>query len=89
MFGKYSLTKFANFFIIVLRAEIVTTFGSKMVTISTRNTKYNVIQNIEASQGYIFRILQDFAIKFWHFTSFERFFPVISFFSSGFVLIKN
>ncbi len=38
MCGKYSLTKFANFLIIVLRAEIVTTFGSKMVTISARNT---------------------------------------------------
>ena len=29
MCGKYSLTKFANFLIIVLRVEIVTTFGSK------------------------------------------------------------
>ena len=28
---KYSLTKFANFSIIVLRAEIATIFGSKMV----------------------------------------------------------
>ena len=37
MCGKYSLTKFANFLIIV--EQIVTTFGSKMVTISTRNTK--------------------------------------------------
>ena len=32
------------FYIIVLRAEIVTTFDSKMVAISTRNTKaYNII----------------------------------------------
>ena len=38
MCGKYSLTKFANFLMIVLRAEIVTTFGSKMVAISARNT---------------------------------------------------
>ena len=38
MYGRYSITKFANFLIIVLRAEIVTTFGSKMVTISARNT---------------------------------------------------
>ncbi len=37
MCGKYSLAKFANFLIIVLRAKIVTTFGSKMVTISARN----------------------------------------------------
>jgi hypothetical protein len=35
--GKYSLAKFANF-VFVLRAEIVTIFGSKMVTISARNT---------------------------------------------------
>ena len=33
---KYSFTKFANF-LIVLRAEIPTTFGSKMVAISARN----------------------------------------------------
>ncbi len=37
MCGKYSFTKFANFLIIVLRAEIATTFGSKMVTISARD----------------------------------------------------
>ena len=37
MCGKYSFTKFANF-LIVLRAEIVTTFDSRMVTISARNT---------------------------------------------------
>ncbi len=30
--------KFANFLITVLRAEIVTTFGSKLVAISARNT---------------------------------------------------
>ncbi len=35
MCGKYSLTKFLS---IVLRAEIVATFGSKIVTISARNT---------------------------------------------------
>ncbi len=38
MCGKYSLPEFANFLIIVLRAEIATTFGSKMVTISARDT---------------------------------------------------
>ena len=38
MCGKYSLTKFANFLIIVLRAEIATTFGSKMAAIFARNT---------------------------------------------------
>ncbi len=30
--------------------------------------------------SYTFRILQHFATKFWNFTSFERFFPGISFF---------
>ena len=35
----YNLTKFANF-LIVLRAEIVTTFGSKMITIFRRDTKH-------------------------------------------------
>jgi hypothetical protein len=41
----------------MLRAEteIVTIFGSKMVTISAR--KYKHIQNKQTSQGYIFRIL--------------------------------
>ena len=38
MCEKYSLETFANF-LIMLRAEIVTTFGSKKVTIFTRNTK--------------------------------------------------
>jgi hypothetical protein len=37
--GKYSLAKFDNFvYMFVLRAEIVTIFCSKMVTISARNT---------------------------------------------------
>ena len=37
-YGKYSLTKFANFLIIVLRAEIVTIFEPKVVAIFARNT---------------------------------------------------
>ena len=44
----------------VLCAEIVTIFGSKMVTISARN-----IQNMQTWQGYIFRILQHFVTKFY------------------------
>ena len=39
------IPKFGNFLIIVLRAEIVTTFGSKMVVISTRNKKYRKFAN--------------------------------------------
>jgi hypothetical protein len=49
-------------FVLGLRAEIVTIFGSKMVTISARNTN---IQNMQTSQGYIFRILQHFVTKFF------------------------
>jgi hypothetical protein len=62
-----------------LRAEIVTIFGSKMVTISAR--KYKHIQNMQTSQGYIFRILQHFATKFCNFTNFNiKFFTGIYFF---------
>ena len=43
MWKIYSLTKSANFLIIVLRAEFVTTFGSKMVTISARNTNFGIL----------------------------------------------
>jgi hypothetical protein len=40
--GKYSLANFANF---VLREEIATTFGPKMVGISARNTKvYKILK---------------------------------------------
>jgi hypothetical protein len=35
-----------------VHAEIVTIFGSKMVTISARNTNTD-IQNMQTSQGYI------------------------------------
>ena len=38
MCGRYSLIKFANFLIAVLRAKIVTIFEPKVVTISARNT---------------------------------------------------
>ena len=41
--GRYSLTKFANF-LIVLRTEIVTAFGSKMVTI------YHLLTVVELTQ---------------------------------------
>ncbi len=43
--GKYSLTKFANFlyYYSILRAEIAITFGSKMVAISTRDTRIYII----------------------------------------------
>ena len=61
----------------VLRAEIPTTFGPKMVVISARNTKYS-IQNLQILQGYIFRILQHFATKLCNFTHFSMLFvPVV------------
>jgi hypothetical protein len=47
----------------VLRAEIVTIFEPKMVTISARIYKYT--ENMQSSQGYIFCILQHFATKFF------------------------
>ncbi len=43
--GKYSLTKFSSFLIIVLHVEIGTTFNSKMVTISTCNTMIRKFAN--------------------------------------------
>ena len=63
MCGKYSLTEFANFLIIVLRAEIVATFGSKMETISPRNTIMRKFANFVRLQ-YIFHTLQHFSTKF-------------------------
>ena len=78
MCGKYSLTKFTNFLIIVLYAEIATTFGSKMVAISIYVIqKYRKFAKFES---YVFCILQDFVTKFWNFTTFERFFPAFCFF---------
>ncbi len=44
MCGKYRLTNIANFLINVLRAEIVTTFGSKMVGISNLLFRTGVCQ---------------------------------------------
>ena len=38
-------------------AAVATTFSSKMVAISTRNS-YKSMENLRTSQGYIFRILQ-------------------------------
>ncbi len=48
MYGKYSPTEFANFlyYCITVCAEISTTFGSKVVAISTRNTKIPKIREL-------------------------------------------
>jgi hypothetical protein len=62
--GKYIALQILYTF--VLRAEIATTFGPKMVAISAR-----VIQNLRTLQGYIFRILQHFATNFCNFTHFR------------------
>ena len=56
----------------VLRAEICTTIGVKVVQISARNTKN--IQNWQILPGYIFRIIQHFATKFCNFTIFDMIF---------------
>ena len=66
------------FYIIVLRAEIVTTFGSKMVTISTRNTKtYKVCELRKVIFSVFYNISRS---NFGIFTTFERLLPGISFF---------
>ena len=53
----------------VLRVEIATTFGPKMVAISARNTKvYKICKLCKAK--YIFSILQHFATKLCNFTHF-------------------
>jgi hypothetical protein len=59
----------------VLRAEIPTTFGPKMVAISARNAK--VYKNLQTLQGYIFRILQHFATKLCNFTNFSMLFRAV------------
>ena len=64
MCGKYSLTKFANFLIIVLRAEIATTFGSKMVAISARNTIMRKFANLVRLYPY-FTIFRDQILLFF------------------------
>jgi hypothetical protein len=60
----------------VLRAEIVTIFEAKIVTISARNTN---IQNLQTLQDYIFQALQHFATKFCNFTNFIMFFLAVVF----------
>ncbi len=69
--GRYSLTTFANFLIIVLRAEIVTIFEPKVVTISARNTIMRKFANVVR-------------LYFPHITTFFNQ-PGVLFFSSGFV----
>ena len=44
---------------------------------------------MQTSQGYIFRIFQDFATKFLNFTTFERFFPGITLLLSRSKLVYN
>ena len=70
------------FYIIALRSKIAASFDSKMVAISTRNTKI-----FRTSQGYILHILQHFATKSWKFSTFRGFFSGISYFLLGFAEI--
>ena len=78
MCGKYSLTKFANF-LIVLRVEILTTFGSKMLTISPRNRIKRKFANFTRLYFPCFTIFRHKMLEFYYF---ERFFP-------GFVFLSN
>ena len=66
MYGKYSLTKVANF-LIVLRAEIASTFGSKIVEISTRNTKIRKFANFTRLYFLYFRAFRDQILEFYYF----------------------
>jgi hypothetical protein len=71
-YGKYSLQSLQILYtFVVLRAEIATIFGTNVVGISARNTKY---ANLE---GYIFRILQHFATKLCNFTHFSMLFLAV------------
>ena len=67
MCGKYSLTKFANFLIIVLRAKIVTTFGSKMITISARSTIIRRFANFARLYFPRFTTFCDQILEFYYF----------------------
>jgi hypothetical protein len=61
----------------VLRAEIVTIFEPKMVTISARTIQtYTKFENF---QDYIFQVLQHFATTFCNFTNFIPFFLAVVF----------
>ena len=62
----------------VLRAEIVTIFELKMVTISARNTNVYT-ENLKTLQDYILQALQHFATKFCNFTNFIMFFLAVVF----------
>ena len=69
------------FVLICIRAEIVTIFGSKMVTISAYMKRFIHIRNVQTSEGYTFRILQHFVLtRFCNFTNFNKFFTEIYFF---------
>jgi hypothetical protein len=70
MFYDFCINKYTKGIVkvVVLRAEIATTFGPKMVYSNFR-TQYKSIQNLQTLQGYIFRILQHFATKLCKFTN--------------------
>ena len=59
----------------VLRAEICTTFGVKVVQISARNVE--MYTKLVLFQGYIFRILQHFATKLCNVAIFEVLFLAV------------
>ncbi len=78
MCGKYSLTKFSNFLIVlrveiaifslsVLRMEIATTFKAES---GSNFRAWHNNEKICELCNYIFHTLQHFSTKFWDFTTF-------------------
>ena len=62
-------------YVFVLHAKVLTTFGSKVVIFSARNTK--IQKNVQTSHCYIFLILQHFATKLCNFTNLKMLFLAV------------
>jgi hypothetical protein len=65
--GKYNLAKFANFVYvcITVRAEIVTIFSSKIVTISARNTNIYKICKLRKAIFSVFTTFHNQILQFY------------------------
>ncbi len=60
-------------YVFVLRAEVLTTFSSKVVIFSARNTKTYKIYKLRK----LFLILQHFSTKLCNFTNYKMFFLAV------------
>ncbi len=68
MCEKYNLIQSLQiFYIIILRAEIAITFGSKMVAISRRNTKYRKSANFARLYFPYLQTFRDQILGFYYF----------------------